>query len=215
MRVTKKHAARLNEILDAAEQFFMKNGYEQTTINDILAKVEISKGAFYHYFKSKEDAMDAVVERIIRQMESDARAIAADPTLTAHQKMQRIISTANISDSSRGEFMEELHRPTNATLHQKSISGTIDMLAPIMADVIAQGAKEGVYHTAHPLETIEFILAGSHLVFDGGFFSRTPEELKSRMNALIRNIELLLGASEGSFAFLMKNFRKETGMNDK
>jgi AcrR family transcriptional regulator len=210
MRVTKKHDVRLNEILDAAEQLFVQKGYEQTTINDILAKVEISKGAFYHYFKSKEDAMDAVVERIIRQMESAARAIAGDTTLTSHQKMQQIISIASISDSPQGEFIEELHRPNNAMLHQRSISGTIDMLAPIMAGVIAQGMEEGVYHTSHPLETIEFILAGSQLVFDKGFFTRTPEELRSRMIAFIRNTELLLGASEGSFAFLAETFRKET-----
>jgi AcrR family transcriptional regulator len=215
MRIAKKHDVRLNEILDAAEQLFMKNGYEQTTVNDILAKVEISKGAFYHYFKSKEEAMDAVVERMIRQIESAARAIAGDTTLTAHQKMQQIISIASISDSPKVGFIEELHHPNNAMLHQRSISGTIDMLAPIMADVITQGMEEGVYHTSHPLETIEFILAGSQLVFDEGFFTRTPEELRSRMSVFIQNIELLLGASEGSFAFLTKKFCKEIGMNDK
>jgi AcrR family transcriptional regulator len=215
MRIAKKHDVRLNEILDAAEQLFMKNGYEQTTVNDILAKVEISKGAFYHYFKSKEEAMDAVVERMIRQMESASRTIADDTTLTAHEKMQQIISATSISDSPNGDFIEELHHPDNAMLHQRSISGTIDMLAPIMADVITQGMEEGVYHTSHPLETIEFILAGSQLVFDEGFFTRTPEELRSRMSVFIQNIELLLGASEGSFAFLTKKFCKEIGMNDK
>jgi AcrR family transcriptional regulator len=215
MRIAKKHDVRLNEILDAAEQLFMKKGYEQTTVNDILAKVEISKGAFYHYFKSKEEAMDAVVERMIRQMESAVRAIADDTTLTAYEKMQQIISATSISDSPNGEFIEELHRPDKAMLHQRSISGSIDMLAPIMADVITQGMEEGVYHTSHPLETIEFILAGSQLVFDEGFFTRTPEELQSRMSAFIQNIELLLGASKGSFAFLTKKFRKEIGMNGK
>jgi hypothetical protein len=100
-------------------------------------------------------------------------------------------------------------------MHQRSISGTIDLLAPIMADVIAQGEKEGVYHTAHPLETIEFILAGGQLVFDEGFFRRTPEELQRRMKVFIRDVELLLGAPENSFAFLAGKFRKEIGRDDK
>jgi hypothetical protein len=87
-----------------------------------------------------------------------------------------------------------------------------------MVEVEAQASnsllKEGVYHTSHPLETIEFILAGSQLVFDEGFFTRTPQELQSRIIAFIRNIELLLGASEGSFAFLMDKFRKEIKLGD-
>jgi hypothetical protein len=83
-----------------------------------------------------------------------------------------------------------------------------------MADVIVQGIDEGIYHTDHPLETIEFILAGSQLVFDAGFFQRTTEELQSRVAALARNIELLLGASESSFAFLMDKFRKEIKLDD-
>jgi AcrR family transcriptional regulator len=199
----------IEKIIDVSAKLFMKKGYEQTTMQDIVDGLGMSKGAIFHHFKSKDDVLDAVVERMIRQMENAARAIANNTALTAHQKMQQIILAASISESPQGEFIEELHRPNNATLHQRSISGTIDMLAPIMADVIAQGAEEGIYHAAYPLETIEFILAGSQLVFDEGFFQRTPEELQSRMTAFIRNIELLLGASEGSFAFLMEKFRKE------
>jgi AcrR family transcriptional regulator len=202
-------------IIDIATKLFMEKGYEHTTMQDIVDGLGMSKGAIFYHFKSKEDIMDAVVDRMIRQMESAARAIADDTTLTAHEKMQQIISAVSISDSPDGGFIEELHHPDNAMLHQRSISGTIDMLAPITADVIAQGMDEGIYHTDHPLETIEFILAGSQLIFDEGFFTRTPEELQSRMIAFIRNIELMLGASEGSFAFLMGNLPQESRQNDK
>jgi AcrR family transcriptional regulator len=199
----------VESIIDIATKLFAEKGYEHTTMQNIVDGLGMSKGAIFYHFKSKEDILDAVVERMIRQMESAARAIAGDTTLTAHQKMRQIISAASISDSPDGGFIEELHHPDNAILHQRSISGTIDMLAPIMADVIVQGIDEGIYHTDHPLETIEFILAGSQLVFDEGFFTRTPEELQSRMSAFIQNIELLLGASKGSFAFLMGNLPQE------
>jgi AcrR family transcriptional regulator len=209
MRVAKKHDVRLNEILDASEALFMLKGYENTTVNDILDKVGIGKGTFYHYFKSKEEAMDAMVDRMIRQMDHFAKEIAGDPKLTAHQKMRRIISGVNINHNPQQEVVEELHRSDNALLHQRSISGIIETMTPIMTDVIMQGIEEGVYHTAYPLETSEFILAGSQLIFDAGYFLRTPEEQQSRMTALIGNIELLLGASEGSFAFLMGNLPQE------
>ncbi|MDR1532391.1 MAG: TetR/AcrR family transcriptional regulator, partial [Clostridiales bacterium] len=177
----------VESIIDIATKLFMEKGYEHTTMQDIVDGLGMSKGAIFYHFKSKDDILDAVVKRMIRQLESAARAIANDTALTAHEKMRQIISAINISDGPNGGLIEELHRPDNAMLHQRSISGTIDMLAPIMADVITQGMEEGVYHTAYPLETIEFILAGDQLVFDAGFFQRTTEELQSRVAALARN----------------------------
>ncbi|MDR1616206.1 MAG: TetR/AcrR family transcriptional regulator, partial [Syntrophomonadaceae bacterium] len=157
----------IETIINVSAELFAKKGYEHTTMQDIVDGLGMSKGAIFYHFKSKDDILDAVVERMIRQLESAARAIADDTALSAHEKMRQIISAINISDGSNGGFIEELHRPNNAMLHQRSISGTIDMLAPIMADVITQGMEEGVYyHTPHPLETIEFVLAGSQLIFD-------------------------------------------------
>ena len=52
-----KHEDRANlkqEILDAAWELFDKNGYEKTTVNDIIKKANTSKGGFYYYFKAKE-----------------------------------------------------------------------------------------------------------------------------------------------------------------
>ncbi|MCL2318498.1 MAG: TetR/AcrR family transcriptional regulator, partial [Treponema sp.] len=66
MRIVKEPEIRKNEILDAAEKLFGHKGYGSATINDILGMVNIAKGTFYYYFKSKEDVLDALVERRIR-----------------------------------------------------------------------------------------------------------------------------------------------------
>ncbi len=52
-RIVKEYSVRRNEILDAARQLVYTKGYEQMTIQDILDYLQISKGAFYHYFDSK------------------------------------------------------------------------------------------------------------------------------------------------------------------
>jgi AcrR family transcriptional regulator len=65
MRVSKKHDVRLHEILDAAQSLFAQKGYEETTVNDILDRVGIGKGTFYHYFQSKEDALAGVISRVV------------------------------------------------------------------------------------------------------------------------------------------------------
>ena len=55
-------------ILDAAERLFLEKGYENTTIQDIVdALGDLTKGAVYHHFKSKEEIVDAVGDRMFRQ----------------------------------------------------------------------------------------------------------------------------------------------------
>ena len=75
-RIVKEADERRNEILDAAETLFTEKGYSKTTIIDILNQVGIAKGTFYYYFKSKEEVMDAIIERFIEQDVQKARLIA-------------------------------------------------------------------------------------------------------------------------------------------
>lgn len=204
MRVSKKHDVRLNEILDAAELLFIQKGYEKATVNDILEKVDIGKGTFYHYFKSKEEVMNAVIERMKDHVVNTAQSIADDQTMNAHEKLRNIILSLNISDSPDGPMIEELHQPSNAQMHQKSIVETIKDTAPILAEVVKQGVREGIYNTPYPLETMEFILAANQTIFDEGIFRWKPEEVAFRAVAFTHNIELLLGAAEGSFNFVIE-----------
>ncbi|MDR3173409.1 MAG: TetR/AcrR family transcriptional regulator [Treponema sp.] len=211
MRVSKKHDVRLNEILDAAELLFTQKGYDQTTVNDILDKVEIGKGTFYHYFKSKEDVMAGVIRRIADGLTEKAQVIAADSTIGVQEKMKLILSAVSLSGSPGEAVVEELHRPANAQMHQMSIVEAVRGVAPVMAGVVKQGVSEGVYHTPYPLETMEFLLASNSFFFDDAVFQWKPEELASRVRACVRIIELSLGAAEGSFHFLYDSLGPESG----
>ena len=64
-RIVKEHAVRRTEILDAAQRLMNTKGYEQMTIQDILDDLSISKGAFYHYFDSKQTLLGAIIDRMI------------------------------------------------------------------------------------------------------------------------------------------------------
>lgn len=61
---------RRNQILDAAVATFSRDGLHQTTIEDIRLEAGLSRGAVYHYFKSKEDIIDAIRGRSARQAEA-------------------------------------------------------------------------------------------------------------------------------------------------
>jgi len=205
MRISKKHDVRQNEILDAAETLFIQKGYEKATINDILDKAEIGKGTFYHYFKSKEDVMDAVIGRMVERVVNTAEVIADDTKLSVHEKIRSIILSLNISESPNGPMIEELHQPSNAKMHQKSIVETIRAIAPILSGVVEQGIHEGVYNTPYPLETIEFLLAANQFIFDEGIFQWKPEEMTARVIAFAHIMELVLGTAGGSFDFILES----------
>ncbi|MCB1149607.1 MAG: TetR/AcrR family transcriptional regulator, partial [Chlamydiia bacterium] len=101
------------------------------------------------------------------------------------------------------EFLDQLHRPTNAGMHLRILVETLGKLAPIYEKLIQQGCDEGIFHTEHPRECAEFILAAVHFLTDTGIYSWTPEDLKRRMKAFPSLIEQQLNAAPGSFKFLI------------
>ena len=77
MRVVKEHDERKQEIIDTANRLFSKKGYSQCSINDILNEIGIAKGTFYHYFRSKEDVLDAVIGSITREVMVKVNSVAS------------------------------------------------------------------------------------------------------------------------------------------
>ena len=63
MRIVKAAEERKQEILDAAERLFEVKGFEGTSISNILEETGIARGTLYYHFKSKEELLDAVIER--------------------------------------------------------------------------------------------------------------------------------------------------------
>lgn len=204
MRVSKSPEERKKEILDVAEELFTTKGYAETTINDILQKIGIAKGTFYYYFKSKEDVMDAIVERFIEIGVRAAENIAQDSTLKAPEKIFQIIMAQNPDDSGKGKMIEELHRVNNAEMHQKSLVETILKLTPILTEVIEQGIDEGTFNTPYPKETVEVLLVSSGFLFDEGIFQWEASELMQKAIAFTYILETTLGAEAGSFSYLLK-----------
>ena len=64
MRIVKEAQERKNEILDVAGRLFAQKGYDSTSTNDILEEIGIARGTLYYHFKSKEDILDAMFDRM-------------------------------------------------------------------------------------------------------------------------------------------------------
>ena len=62
MNMVEKKEKKKNQILDAAFAVFVERGYSETTMDDIVQKSNMSKGAIYHYYSSKKELFLALID---------------------------------------------------------------------------------------------------------------------------------------------------------
>ena len=203
MRVYKQYDERFAEILDVSENLFISKGYEKTTVNDILDGVGISKGAFYHYFKSKEEVMYAVITRMANNAKVMSQEIADMPGLSANEKIFKIFTE---QPGKNNDIVEQLHHDDNSAMHLKSLIETISAITPAFTQIIKQGIDEGVYSTLYPQESFEFMFTAAQFLLDQGLFKWTADELMQKVKAFTYFLELVLGAEKGCFDYLLKMY---------
>jgi AcrR family transcriptional regulator len=162
----------------------------------------------YHYFKSKEELLAAVVEAIVTESLPALQRIAAETPGSALDKLRALIAATNLA-AEHGVILEHLHQPANLGMHTRLLAAAFSQQAPLYADVIRQGCAEGIFHTEHPLECAEFILAAVQFLTDVGIYPWTQADLLRRVQAFPALIEAQLQAAPGSFTFLTEVFHHE------
>ncbi|HDX9621411.1 MULTISPECIES: TetR/AcrR family transcriptional regulator [Bacillus cereus group] len=210
MRIIKEYEERRKEILETAERLFLTKGYTKTTVNDILKEIGIAKGTFYHYFKSKEEVMDEIIMRIIKEDVAKAKVIVSNPNIPVLEKLFRVLMEQSPkSGDVKDKMIEQFHQPNNAEMHQKSLVQSIIHLSPVLTEILEQGIEEGIFSTSYPQETIELLLSSAQVIFDDGLFQWKPEEMMRRVKAYIKMMEVSVGAKEGSFNYMLEVLMKQ------
>ena len=160
----------------------------------------IARGTLYYHFKSKEDILDALIERMNNTLIAGAKKEAQDQSLPVVERIVRTILSLNMDsgDATIGhEVLQQVHKPQNALMHQKMQQSLLDGVVPVLADLVEEGNARGIFHAEYPLETTEMLVLYSVTVFDD-HFQQTHEQLMKRVRAFIYNTEKLLGAETGS-----------------
>ena len=209
MRVIKDADQRKNEILDAAETLFTLKGFDKTSTNEILEAVGIARGTLYYHFKSKEDIMDALIERHTSRLLKAAKEIAEDKSKPVYDRIIQSVRALKMNQSGN-EVLEHIHRPQNALMHQKVQKTILNGLPPILSGIIREGIEDNLFHTPYPYECVEMLVVYASTVFDGDMLDINQQEYDSRAQALIFNVERLLGVESGTLSFASQIFEKET-----
>lgn len=197
MRIVKEAEERKNEILDVAERLFGTKGFDGTSTTDILNEIGIARGTLYYHFKSKEDILDAMIERMTGSLVAKAREIAGEKDVPVLRRLTRMMMALNVDSSLGHEIMEQVHKPQNALMHQKMQERLLAGVSPIAASLLEEGIAQGICQTEYPAEVAEMTLLYSNTVFDT-LATHSEEERQRKIAAFIYNLERLLGMEKGS-----------------
>jgi AcrR family transcriptional regulator len=203
VRIVKKSEERRADIINAARSLFLTKEYEKTTMQDVMEFLGIAKGTIYHYFKSKEELLEAVVKDIVDNNFEKMQGFLNKAQGNALEKIKKITELGNIAEENQS-VLEQLHKSGNEALHLRLLTATLAKLAPLYATLIEEGCKEGIFKMDSPRECAEFILSGVQFLTDIGIHPWSQEDLTRRAKAFPRLIEQMLQAPLGSFQFLAK-----------
>lgn len=186
MRDVKDPEIRRAEIMDAAMLLFMEKGYANTTTQDIVDKVNISRGLLYYHFKNKEDILYCLVERYSEKLLSDIHVIVYDDK-TAIEKIRAfieatIISTDNVSAEGT-ELQKTVDLEENRYMLDKLSHKLIEKLTIYFERIINQGISEKVFSVKYPSETAEFLMTAYVFVSNNiGIKTSKKETAKDYLN---------------------------------
>ena len=188
MRDVKDPEIRRAEIMDAAMLLFMEKGYANTTTQDIVDKVNISRGLLYYHFKNKEDILYCLVEQYSDKLLKDIHAIVYDEDKTAIEKIRAfidatIISSENISAEGT-ELQKTVDLEENRYMLDKLSHKLIEKLTIYFERIINQGISEKVFSVKYPSETAEFLMTAYVFVSNNiGIITSKKEPVKEYLNA--------------------------------
>ncbi len=188
MRDVKDPEIRRAEIMDAAMLLFMEKGYANTTTQDIVDKVNISRGLLYYHFKNKEDILYCLVERYSEKLLRDIHVIVNDDDKTAIEKIRAfidatIISTDNVSAEGT-ELQKTVDLKENRYMLDKLSHKLIEKLTIYFERIINQGISEKVFSVKYPSETAEFLMTAYVFVSNNiGIITSKKEPVKDYLNA--------------------------------
>lgn len=201
MRDVKDPEIRRAEIMDAAMLLFMEKGYANTTTQDIVDKVNISRGLLYYHFKNKEDILYCLVERYSEKLLRDIHVIVNDDDKTAIEKIRAfidvtIISTDNVSAEGT-ELQKTVDLEENRYMLDKLSHKLIEKLTIYFEKIINQGISEKVFSVKYPSETAEFLMTAYVFVSNNiGIITSKKEPVKDYLNTFKIMLEQNLNTKE-------------------
>ena len=195
----KKGEKRKQELLKIAYELFLSRGYENTSVDEIIAKAQIAKGTYYYYFPSKEQMLEDVIDMMIESEAEAARQILR-AELPVPQKIVGIIASARPTQEEQ-PIEAALNRPENVLMHNKLQGQLLEKILPLLSEAVEEGVRGGLFACDHIPERVRMLLLLSCDLFDEGQYTEAD------VDVFIDMMEKLLGAAPGTMGFIRQLIR--------
>jgi AcrR family transcriptional regulator len=206
MKIVKEGEVRRREIIIAARELFIKKGYEQTSVNDILKIVDIAKGTFYYYFSSKGEVLEAIILDMVEEGAARAENILKDKSIHLVSRIMMAIMAQVPEFEGSEEIKDELHNVENTKLERLYLREMLKRMTPILLEPVTEGMEQDIFHVVYPNEAIESVLLLGHMMFDCNVFQWDMEDYPIKIKAFLSNVEKLLGTKVGELNVLLQMF---------
>ena len=213
---TKGFELRRSKILDEALAFFCKRGYDNASLNDLITVSKMSKGAFYHYFSSKEALIAALADKLARQVFQELQPVLNEPGLDSLARLNAFLSEASrikadMASTSLAVF-RDLFRRENRSLYRQIAAAWEDLFRPALTTILRTGVKEKVFDTFDPegvADLIQEFASNLYPVVANALAATTEQQRKEALHAFRKRLRLhgivvdrMLGLPDGSVRML-------------
>ena len=195
------------QILDAMQELMGSSNAQAISVSDIAQKAGIGKGSIYYYFSSKNDIIDAVIERYYSLVLDAGKELAASSHMDAFKKMELIYhacldsSTELRRQEAIGTFNEQQE---SAFIHQKFARIIITRLKPILTDIIRQGMEEGTIHCEYPEETAQIVLTVLTITLDNNLIPADQDQIGRILTAFTQMQEKSMDIPAHTLEFVLR-----------
>ena len=181
----------VERILDAAQRLFLEKGYENTTIQDIVNELGgLTKGAVYHHFKSKEEIMEAVNDRMFFS-NNPFEAVQGRDDLSGLEKLRQAVLIHN-ADEEQGEITRQAAAlMKNPQMLAGMLVSNREILTPYYRKLIDEGIADGSITTRYPREISELLPILTSLWFIPGIYPATREEQRRKFSFIFDMLDAM------------------------
>lgn len=190
---------KMDEILDVAEPLFAAKGYRKTTISDIAKEIGGARGLLYYYFKSKEEILEALINRQIAQFLAVISTMALSADMLPPRKIEFVVHacfrTVHYKD---GLFLDFLHDEKHLHIKNKIFRQAAILLKPWLLKIIEEGVRKQYFHIPYLPAALTFIMSIMLCLGDTLCEKIPDQEMTYHVTVAASLIERALGMPENT-----------------
>lgn len=200
-----KDQTKYNMILDALQILLEQKEMKTISVQEIARTAGIGKGSIYYYFSSKDEILEALVERNYKKPLELAKDLTTQTDIPAFTRMAMVFQACRTSSAAflRQGTASAVTDAGKAFLHQTYLNYLVSELKPVLASIIEQGIANGDLEFEYPAALAEIVLIVLTVKLDNTIVPASEEEIKKTVQGLISLIEKGTGNSPGALNFLL------------